>query len=78
MGKLFRAATGFMLALWLLHGEAPWVHWGTPGVLALKADIAVRHPGARLAQELNAGLEGLMTRDGTAPAPVRRSGAAHF
>jgi hypothetical protein len=46
MGKLFKAAAGFLAALTLLYGQDYWAGW--PALAAVKADITSAAPLAHL------------------------------
>jgi hypothetical protein len=51
MGTLFKAATAFALAAWLL-GEAPFAGPPDPHWDIVRADLAAAHPRERLAAQL--------------------------
>ncbi len=46
MGKLFKAAIGFAIALTALYGREGWADW--PVLISVKADIAAAQPLPRL------------------------------
>lgn len=50
MGKLFKAAAGFAIALTLLYGQGYWAGW--PGLTGVKADIAAAEPLQRLQAQM--------------------------
>jgi hypothetical protein len=53
IGLLFRAATGFALAISVLHPGAITNEIGCARLQALKSDIASQQPGAHLQAALN-------------------------
>ena len=55
MGKLFKAAAGFAIALTLLHGQDYGA--GRQGLAAVKSDIAATQPLARLQAQIGTPLE---------------------
>ncbi len=66
MGTLFRAATGFVIALTLLHGAGLWSELKPPSIHKVQADIEAEHPGAQLKASLN---EFLAPQKGTIARP---------
>jgi hypothetical protein len=64
MGTLFRAVTGFVLVLGLLHGQSLRAALQSPSVQAVKADIAAQHPQEKLLASIEAAF-GDAARNGT-------------
>ena len=54
MGKLFKAAAGFAIALTLLYGQGYWAGW--PVLAGVKSDIAAAAPLPRLQAQFDTGL----------------------
>ncbi|MBV9993361.1 MAG: hypothetical protein JOZ72_18965 [Alphaproteobacteria bacterium] len=50
MGKLFKAAAGFAIALTVLYGQDYWAGW--QGLATVKSDIANTEPLARLEAQI--------------------------
>lgn len=48
MGTLIRAATGFAIALTLLHGTSFWSGLKTPSLAKVQADIEASHPSTQI------------------------------
>jgi hypothetical protein len=70
IGLLFRAATGFALALAVLHPGAITAAIGPARLAALKSDIDSQQPGAHLQAALNGFLaQTAQARSGTESVP---------
>jgi hypothetical protein len=64
MGLLIRAATGFAIALTLLHGPSMWSGLKTPELQRVQADIEASHPGAQIMASM---ARALAPQNGTTP-----------
>ena len=65
MGKLFKAAIGFAIALTLLDGNAFWAGLDSRSVHALRTAIAREDPYGRLDAMVGEGAAALSARFGT-------------
>lgn len=71
MGKLFKAAIGFAVALTLLNGNAFWAGLDSRSVHDLRAAIAREDPYGRLNAMAGEGAAALSARFGTQAAASR-------
>jgi len=62
MCTLIRAATGFAIALTLLHGPSFWSGLKTPALAKVQADIEASHPSTQI---ITAMTRVLMPQNGT-------------
>jgi hypothetical protein len=72
MGTLFRAVTGFAIALTLLHGPSFWSGLKTRSFLREQTDIEAARPGMRLSASWNEFLSPQKgTKDGRGAREIR-------